>query len=105
MPAIKSLIELSARSATNTTSSASTALNVICAFPVSGQYGAGSRIVSFSNSLVRSYEAYVYAQLYYVVVITCIFARKAEWLRGACLYVKSLHESDARHPLTLYANV
>ncbi|KAH3977655.1 hypothetical protein HBH70_106560 [Parastagonospora nodorum] len=65
MPAIAPLLELSARSATNSTSPAP--LQVVCAFPVSGQYGAGSRI------------------LYYVLVITCIFARKAEWLRGALL--------------------
>jgi hypothetical protein len=30
-------------------------------------------------------DAYYRLQLYYVLVITCIFARKAEWLRGACL--------------------
>ncbi|KAF2033207.1 hypothetical protein EK21DRAFT_98485 [Setomelanomma holmii] len=66
MPAVQTLFELSARSAANTTSSPA-ALKVVCAFPVSGQYGAGSRI------------------LYYVLVITCIFARKTEWLRNACL--------------------
>ncbi|KAF2820648.1 hypothetical protein CC86DRAFT_304548 [Ophiobolus disseminans] len=66
MPAIPALLELSARGVANATSHAP-ALKVICAFPVSGQYGAGSRI------------------LYYVLVITCIFARKADWLRNACL--------------------
>ncbi|KAI1806926.1 hypothetical protein F4811DRAFT_508718 [Daldinia bambusicola] len=42
-------------------------LQVICAWPVSGQYGPGSRV------------------LYYALVATCVFARKAEWLRNACL--------------------
>ncbi|KAK3998101.1 hypothetical protein QBC44DRAFT_313878 [Cladorrhinum sp. PSN332] len=42
-------------------------LQVICSFPVSGQYGPGSRI------------------LYYVLVAACLLARKTEWLRNACL--------------------
>ncbi|USW56511.1 hypothetical protein Slin15195_G098300 [Septoria linicola] len=42
-------------------------IEVICAWPVSGQYGAGSRV------------------LYYVLVAACIFARRVEWLRNACL--------------------
>ncbi|KAI1212750.1 uncharacterized protein F4807DRAFT_414318 [Annulohypoxylon truncatum] len=42
-------------------------LQVICAWPVSGQYGPGSRV------------------LYYVLVAACVLARKAEWLRSACL--------------------
>ncbi|KAM7198719.1 hypothetical protein V8F20_006034 [Naviculisporaceae sp. PSN 640] len=42
-------------------------LQVICAWPVSGQYGPGSRY------------------LYYALVAACVFARKADWLRGACL--------------------
>ncbi|ORY68468.1 uncharacterized protein BCR38DRAFT_455438 [Pseudomassariella vexata] len=50
--------------ATNVTSNA---LQVVCAWPVSGQYGPGSRV------------------LYYVLVATCVLARKAEWLRNACL--------------------
>ncbi|KAI0907378.1 hypothetical protein F4823DRAFT_630380 [Ustulina deusta] len=40
---------------------------VICAWPVSGQYGFGTRI------------------LYYVFVATCVLARRTEWLRNACL--------------------
>ncbi|TVY39929.1 hypothetical protein LSUB1_G005047 [Lachnellula subtilissima] len=43
-----------------------TALQVICAWPVSGQYGPGSRI------------------LYYVLIAACVFARNFEWLRNAC---------------------
>ncbi|KAL2257702.1 hypothetical protein VTK26DRAFT_9282 [Humicola hyalothermophila] len=42
-------------------------LEVICAWPVSGQYGPGSRI------------------LYYVLVAACLLARKTEWLKNACL--------------------
>ncbi|KAK0124721.1 hypothetical protein ONS96_008604 [Cadophora gregata f. sp. sojae] len=51
----------------NITNSTSDALQVVCAWPVSGQYGPGSRV------------------LYYVLVATCVFARKTEWLRNACL--------------------
>ncbi|KAK4147367.1 uncharacterized protein C8A04DRAFT_34090 [Dichotomopilus funicola] len=40
---------------------------VVCSWPVSGQYGVGSRI------------------LYYVLVAACVLARKTEWLRNACL--------------------
>lgn len=42
---------------------------VVCAWPVSGQYGPGSRV------------------LYYVLVALCIFGRKEEWLRNAALAV------------------
>ncbi|KAK4199312.1 hypothetical protein QBC40DRAFT_282281 [Triangularia verruculosa] len=41
--------------------------NVVCSWPVSGQYGPGSRV------------------LYYVLVAACVLARKTEWLRNACL--------------------
>ncbi|KAI0477261.1 hypothetical protein GGR56DRAFT_398945 [Xylariaceae sp. FL0804] len=44
-----------------------TLVQVVCAWPVSGQYGPGTRI------------------LYYVLVAACVFARKAAWLRSACL--------------------
>ena len=44
-----------------------TGVEVVCAWPVSGQYGPGSRV------------------LYYCLVAACIFARKVEWLRNACL--------------------
>ncbi|GFF28719.1 hypothetical protein IFM58399_02067 [Aspergillus lentulus] len=46
---------------------ASDILQAICAWPVSGQYGPGTRI------------------LYYVLITTCVFGRRAEWLRNACL--------------------
>ncbi|KAI1343104.1 hypothetical protein F5Y15DRAFT_277383 [Xylariaceae sp. FL0016] len=53
---------------TNVTNATATpSIPVVCAWPVSGQYGAGSRV------------------LYYVLVAACVLARKAEWLRSACL--------------------
>ncbi|KAF1831297.1 hypothetical protein BDW02DRAFT_582165 [Decorospora gaudefroyi] len=57
-------------SSTNTSpsnSSANATLQVVCAFPVSSNYGPGSRI------------------LYYVLVAACVTFRKAEWLRNTCL--------------------
>ncbi|KAL4780094.1 hypothetical protein BJX76DRAFT_364616 [Aspergillus varians] len=42
-------------------------LEVICAWPVSGQYGPGTRV------------------LYYVLIAACLFARKEAWLTNACL--------------------
>ncbi|KAI0429039.1 hypothetical protein F5Y09DRAFT_270362 [Xylaria sp. FL1042] len=42
-------------------------IQVVCAWPVSGQYGFGTRI------------------LYYILVATCVLARKTDWLRNACL--------------------
>ncbi|KAI0101283.1 hypothetical protein F4814DRAFT_432881 [Daldinia grandis] len=78
MPALPSTLLLNS-SAITLISNATSAINainatntdeivqVVCAWPVSGQYGPGSRV------------------LYYVLVATCVFARKAEWLRNACL--------------------
>lgn len=69
--------------ATNATSDA---LQVICAWPVSGQYGPGSRI------------------LYYILVAACVFARKAEWLRNACLAAALLFPAVAAlHGIVLAA--
>ncbi|KAL1795293.1 hypothetical protein ACET3X_007109 [Alternaria dauci] len=45
----------------------SPAVHVVCAWPISSNYGAGSRI------------------LYYVLVAACVTFRKAEWLRNTCL--------------------
>ncbi|KAF3761636.1 hypothetical protein M406DRAFT_357810, partial [Cryphonectria parasitica EP155] len=42
-------------------------LQVVCAWPVSGQYGPGTRY------------------LYYVLVAACVLGRGSEWLRDACL--------------------
>ncbi|KAI1171021.1 hypothetical protein F4777DRAFT_591519 [Nemania sp. FL0916] len=42
-------------------------IQVVCAWAVSGQYGFGTRL------------------LYYILVATCVLARRKEWLRNACL--------------------
>ncbi|KAK5724925.1 hypothetical protein LTR17_013414 [Elasticomyces elasticus] len=72
---------------TSTSAAASVAaLQVICAFPVSGQYGPGSRV------------------LYYVLVAACIFARKEQWLKGACLAATLLFPAVAAiHGIVLAA--
>ncbi|XXH02797.1 hypothetical protein Hte_009184 [Hypoxylon texense] len=77
MPALTSALLLNNIAGRNESFNAATSLasngtaenviQVICAWPVSGQYGPGSRI------------------LYYALVAACVFARKAEWLRNACL--------------------
>ncbi|EIN06425.1 hypothetical protein PUNSTDRAFT_45936 [Punctularia strigosozonata HHB-11173 SS5] len=46
-------------------SSGSDIAHAVCTFPLSGQYGPGSRI------------------LYYALILVCIFAQKSEWLRSA----------------------
>ncbi|KAK8065067.1 hypothetical protein PG997_011814 [Apiospora hydei] len=60
---------------------------VICAWPVSGQYGPGSRYliprrVNTKNLLLITFDFLV---RYYALVAACILARKSEWLRNACL--------------------
>ncbi|KAJ5584895.1 uncharacterized protein N7459_004695 [Penicillium hispanicum] len=73
MPAIPSPTELLGNilvhRSTNSTPINATAqvLEVVCAWPVSGQYGPGTRV------------------LYYVLMAACVFARKAEWIRNAGL--------------------
>ncbi|KAJ5397885.1 hypothetical protein N7509_005998 [Penicillium cosmopolitanum] len=52
---------------TNIHNATHSGLDVVCAWPVSGQYGPGTRV------------------LYYVLVAACVFARKAEWIRNAGL--------------------
>ncbi|KAF2433379.1 hypothetical protein EJ08DRAFT_583857 [Tothia fuscella] len=75
----------------NTTLNAATnlsdsALQVVCAWPVSGQYGPGSRV------------------LYYILVAACVLARKAEWLRNACLAAALLFPAVAAvHGIVLAA--
>ncbi|KAL2851216.1 hypothetical protein BJX68DRAFT_235985 [Aspergillus pseudodeflectus] len=51
----------------NATNATNLGLEVVCAWPVSGQYGPGTRV------------------LYYVLIAACVFARKEEWIRNACL--------------------
>ncbi|KAI0006590.1 hypothetical protein F4779DRAFT_556070 [Xylariaceae sp. FL0662B] len=61
-------------------------LQVVCAWPVSGQYGIGSRI------------------LYYGLVAACVLARKADWLRSACLAAALLFPAVAAlHAIVLAA--
>ncbi|KAE9368575.1 hypothetical protein N431DRAFT_494006 [Stipitochalara longipes BDJ] len=60
--------------ATNVTADA---LQVICAWPLSGQYGPGSRL------------------LYYAFVITSLLARKAKWLKTACFAATMLFPAVA----------
>ncbi|KAF9691914.1 hypothetical protein EKO04_009864 [Ascochyta lentis] len=73
MPAISPLHDVFSQSIADTASPSpavngtAQTLDVVCAWPVSSQYGAGSRF------------------LYYVLVATCVFLRKHEWLRNACL--------------------
>ncbi|KAF2211309.1 hypothetical protein CERZMDRAFT_112742 [Cercospora zeae-maydis SCOH1-5] len=69
MPALDSTPSFSELQANTSLAQSATGagIEVICAWPVSGQYGPGSRV------------------LYYVLVAACIFARKIEWLRNACL--------------------
>ncbi|KAI2695983.1 hypothetical protein DTO012A7_8046 [Penicillium roqueforti] len=50
-----------------TVSATSASLQVVCAWPISGQYGPGTRV------------------LYYVLIAACVVARKVEWIRNACL--------------------
>ncbi|KAI2614957.1 hypothetical protein GGR54DRAFT_642694 [Hypoxylon sp. NC1633] len=73
MPALNPTLLLESLAVRNVTVDPTNATNphnvmqVVCAWPVSGQYGPGSRF------------------LYYALVATCVLARKAEWLRNACL--------------------
>ncbi|KAF2494336.1 hypothetical protein BU16DRAFT_71120 [Lophium mytilinum] len=73
-------------SSPNATSAISDALRVVCAWPVSGQYGPGSRI------------------LYYCLVAACVLARKTEWLKNACLAAALLFPAVAAiHGIVLAA--
>ncbi|KAL1837193.1 hypothetical protein VTJ49DRAFT_4165 [Mycothermus thermophilus] len=67
MPALPVPLEAITNSEANQSNTPDTPVQVVCAFPVSGQYGFGSRV------------------LYYAFVMICIVARKKEWLRNACL--------------------
>ncbi|KAL7913962.1 hypothetical protein GGI35DRAFT_490333 [Trichoderma velutinum] len=61
-------------------------LKVICAWPVSGSYGAGSRV------------------LFYVFVATTVFARKLDWIKSAALSAAlPLSASAAVHGIVLAA--
>ncbi|KAK1028572.1 hypothetical protein LTR33_017334 [Friedmanniomyces endolithicus] len=87
LPYFPLLQTLAGRTDTAQAANASTpALQVVCAWPVSGQYGPGSRV------------------LYYVLVAACIFARKEQWLKGACLAATLLFPAVAAiHGIVLAA--
>ncbi|CZR58895.1 uncharacterized protein PAC_08787 [Phialocephala subalpina] len=90
MPALPSTSLVNAfidRTASSTIPNAtSSGLQVVCAWPVSGQYGPGSRV------------------LYYALIAACIFARKAAWLRSACLAAALLFPAVAAlHGIVLAA--
>lgn len=77
---------LNAFHARSTAVTPAAAVDVVCAWPVSGQYGPGSRI------------------LYYVLVATCILGRRVEWLRNAALAVALVFPAVAAlHALVLAA--
>ncbi|KAH0522545.1 hypothetical protein TsFJ059_006372 [Trichoderma semiorbis] len=76
----------SVASANNATNSVDSNLEVICAWPVSGSYGAGSRV------------------LFYVLVATAVFARKLDWIKSAALSTAlPLSASAAVHGIVLAA--
>ncbi|KAK1246591.1 hypothetical protein MKX08_000393 [Trichoderma sp. CBMAI-0020] len=82
----RSILSTSLASAGNATVPADDGLKVVCAWPVSGQYGPGSRI------------------LYYVLIAACVFARKAEWIKNACLAAALLFPAVAAvHGIVLAA--
>ncbi|KAE9364100.1 hypothetical protein N431DRAFT_497796 [Stipitochalara longipes BDJ] len=67
MPTLPSTSLLATLVARNTSATNATALQVVCAWPLSDQYGPGLRF------------------LYYTLIAACFFTQKAEWLRNACL--------------------
>ncbi|KAM7214536.1 hypothetical protein V8F06_010097 [Rhypophila decipiens] len=96
------LSALANRSLLDAASNASSAVNstlhgdglyVICAWPVSGQYGPGSRFLFVqitplpvpTDASARLNRLTSMVPRYYALVAACVFARKADWLRGACL--------------------
>lgn len=89
MPVLSSIPSLQAfldhrdinNSVTNATGEA---LQVVCAWPVSGQYGPGSRVLYVLHRNIASCRTHWFSR-YYVLVVACILARKIEWLRNACL--------------------
>ena len=82
------------------------ALKVICAWPVSGQYGPGTRVL---YGLESSHSTRLDNQLtsrhrYYVLMAACVFARKAEWILNAGLAAVLLFPAVAAlHAIVLAA--
>ncbi|KAI1618873.1 hypothetical protein EDD36DRAFT_44190 [Exophiala viscosa] len=70
----------------STANISSEALKVVCAWPVSGQYGPGTRF------------------LYYALIGACILGREVQWLRAACLAAALLFPAVAAlHGIVLAA--
>ncbi|KAL5046703.1 hypothetical protein BDW71DRAFT_63520 [Aspergillus fruticulosus] len=59
-------------------------LEVVCSWPVSGQYGPGTRVL-YVPVLHGPSPSLTLVQRYYVLIAACVFARKEEWVRNACL--------------------
>ncbi|KAG8360108.1 hypothetical protein FVEN_g2109 [Fusarium venenatum] len=66
MPAVSNVF-VDARAVTGLGNETGSPLQMICAWPVSGQYGTGTRV------------------LYYVLIAACLVARREEWLVNPCL--------------------
>ncbi|KAJ5542114.1 hypothetical protein N7535_004537 [Penicillium sp. DV-2018c] len=66
-PVLEHALEQRATASSLNATGNSSPLEVVCAWPVSGQYGPGTRA------------------LYYVLIAACVVARKYEWIRNACL--------------------
>ena len=93
MPVVSPAVEVFKRAAAAAASNsslpshtASEPVQVVCAFPVSGQYGPGSRV------------------LYYTLVAACVLARRQPWIRDACLAAALLFPAVAAiHGIVLAA--
>lgn len=80
-------------------------LEVVCAWPVSGQYGPGTRVLydplDKPQTKTRNADP---GYRYYALVAACVFARKAEWIRNACLAAVLLFPAVAAlHAIALAA--
>lgn len=89
------------RNATGANATANPYLQVVCAWPVSGQYGLGSRILYVP---LQNPNAIADTSRYYVLVAACVFARNVKWLRKACLAATLLFPAVAAlHGIVLAA--
>ncbi|KAF9731965.1 hypothetical protein PMIN03_000083 [Paraphaeosphaeria minitans] len=86
MPALLPTPEL-ADVAIRATGNATEGLRVVCAWPVSGQYGPGSRVlyVPIRPTSMDGTVTHNVLPSYYVLVAACVLARNIVWLRKACL--------------------
>ncbi|CAG8368162.1 unnamed protein product [Penicillium salamii] len=79
--------ETLASPANSTAVASQKALEVICAWPVSGQYGPGTRALYVSPRTNKESQngALTKISRYYILIAACVVARKVEWIRNACL--------------------